>query len=181
MSIDGGLRMFGSKRAAAALVAAAALAGTATSAVSALADQGQRDGDHHPRTDHRVLATSLVPSVPKDPALLGVAPGTVPWVLRSGEASLRRDGRLDVDIRGLVIPAAPFTGTTGPVKTVNASLYCGGSSMPVGTSPQVPISTDGNAKIDATIALPSKCQIPILLIHPNGASGVYIASSGFGA
>jgi hypothetical protein len=85
-----------------------------------------------------------------------------------------------VRIRGLVIPPAPFTGTTGPVKTVSASLYCGGSGAPIGTSASAPISTDGDAQISADFVLPSKCQIPALLIHPNGALGTYIATSGFG-
>lgn len=74
---------------------------------------------------------------------------------------------------------APFTGTTGPVKTVSASLYCGANSTPVGTSNSFPISNDGNARITANLALPAKCQIPALLIHPNGANTVYIATSGF--
>ncbi len=112
--------------------------------------------------------------------LLGAAAGGVPWVLRFGEASLRDSGRLDVSIRGLVIPTAPFTGTTGPVTTVDASLYCAGNSTPVATSASVPISTTGDAHISARFTLPATCQIPALLIHPNGAAGVYIASSGFG-
>ena len=79
-----------------------------------------------------------------------------------------------------MIPTAPFTGTTGPVTTVDASLYCAGNSTPVATSAPVPISTSGDAHISARFTLPATCQIPALLIHPNGAAGVYIASSGFG-
>jgi hypothetical protein len=173
-----------SKRTAVGLLAASAFAGSATTAVSAIGDPGSGHGSHRERGDRgrgdrTVLSTSLAPSVPTDPTLLGAAAGGVPWVLRSGDARLRPDGRLDVRIRGLVIPVAPFTGTTGPVKTVSASLYCGGSSTPVGTSNSFPISTDGNARITATFMLPAKCQIPALLIHPNGGNAVYIATSGF--
>ncbi|MGH2884285.1 MAG: hypothetical protein ACRDPA_16600 [Solirubrobacteraceae bacterium] len=127
-----------------------------------------------------MLSTSLAPSVPTDPTLLGAAAGGVPWVLRSGEARLRSDGRLTVRIRGLLIPSGQFAGTTGPVMTVSASLYCGGTSTPVGTSENVPLASDGDARIDTTLALPTKCQIPALLIHPNGALGAYITTSGFG-
>jgi hypothetical protein len=127
-----------------------------------------------------LLDTSLAPSVPSDPALLDAAAGGVPWVLRFGEVSLRDNGRLDVSIRGLVIPTAPFTGTAGPVTTVEASLYCAGNSTPVATSAPVPISTTGDARIRARLTLPATCQIPALLIHPSGAAGVYIASSEFG-
>ena len=48
-----------------------------------------------------------------------------------------------------------------------------------GTSDSFPISTEGNARITAKFMLPEKCQIPALLIHPNGANAVYIATSGF--
>jgi hypothetical protein len=65
------------------------------------------------------------------------------------------------------------------VTAVSASLYCGGSSTPAGTSNSFPISADGNARITADFMLPTKCEVPALLIHPNGANTVYIATSGF--
>jgi hypothetical protein len=165
-----------SKRTAVAMLTISALAGSATTALSALADRGGNDrGDRN----GTVLSTSLVPSVPTDPMLLGASAGGVPWVLRSGDATLRRGGRLTVRIRGLLIPTGQFAGTTGPVKTVSASLYCAGNSTPVGTSPTVPLSRRGNARIGTKLMLPSKCQVPALLIHPNGGLGVYIATSGF--
>lgn len=173
--------MYISKRTALAMLTVSVLAGSAVTAMSASADHGRgRDrapGEHGNRT---VLSTSLAPSVPTDPTLLGAAAGGVPWVLRSGEARLRSDGRLTVRIRGLLIPSGQFAGTTGPVVTVSASLYCGGSSAAVATSGNVPLASDGDARIDTTLTLPTKCQIPALLIHPNGAQGVYITTSGFG-
>jgi hypothetical protein len=174
--------MYISKRIAVALLTASALAGSATTAASALADHGGRDhgAAHREDRDSTVLFTSLAPSVPTDPALLGVAAGGVPWVLRSGEANLRSDGRLTVRIRGLLIPSGQFAGTTGPVKTVSASLYCGANSNPVETSGTVPLSNDGDARITTTLPLPTKCQIPAVLIHPNGTLGAYITTSGFG-
>ncbi len=168
-----------SKRTAVALLVASALAGSATSAVSALGDQGHQRGEHRGHASRTVLDTSLAPSVPSDPTLLGAAAGGAPWVLRFGEASLRSNGRLDVSIRGLVIPTGPFAGTAGPVTTVEASLYCGENSTPVATSAAVSISIHGNAHISARFTLPTKCLIPALLIHPNGVGNVYIAASGF--
>ncbi len=178
--------MYVSKRTAVALLAASAFAGSATTAVSAIGDPGHGKTDPgHGKTDHRgdgnrtVLKMSLAPSVPTDPTLLGAMAGAVPWVLRSSDARLQSDGRLSVRIRGLVIPTAPFTGTTGPVTTISASLYCGDNTTPVGTSNSFPISTGGNARISAQFTLPAKCQIPALLIHPNGGNAAYIATSGF--
>jgi hypothetical protein len=168
--------MYVSRRTAVTLLAASALGGSAATAVSALGRDGGNgsngDGRHQGR-----LETSLVPSVPADPPLLGATAGAVPWVLRASEAKLRADGRLRVRIRGLLIPGA---GTTGPVKTVTVSLYCAGNSTPVGTSDAVPLSSGGDARVDAMLTMPAKCQIPALLVHPNGALDVYIASSGVG-
>jgi hypothetical protein len=188
--------MYISKRLAVALLTASALAGSAATAVTALADQGgQGRGAAHREGGNSmgeggnsmgeggngmVLFTSLAPSVPTDPTLLGVAAGGVPWVLRSGEAKLHSDGRLTVRIRGLLIPSGQFAGTTGPVKTVSASLYCDANGTPVGTSGTVPLSSDGDARITAALTLPAKCLIPALLVHPNGAAGTYITTSGFG-
>lgn len=173
--------MYISKRTAVAVLTMSVLVGSAMTAMSASADHG--GGRDQARGEHgngAVLSTSLVPSVPTDPTLFGAAAGGVPWVLRSGTAQLRRDGRLTVHIRGLLIPSGQFAGTTGPVITVSASLYCSGNSTPVGTSDSVPLASDGGARIDTTMTLPAKCQIPALLIHPNGALGVYITTSGFG-
>lgn len=172
-----------SKRTAMALLTTAALAGSAASAMSAAADPGGAQhggpGVTHLHAGSTLLDTSLAPSVPTDPVLFGSAAGGAPWVLRLGRADLRSNGRLEVVIRGLVIPVAPFNGTAGPVTTVDAALYCNGSSTPAATSPSVPISTKGDATINAKLMLPSTCLAPAFLIHPNGASNIYIAASGF--
>jgi hypothetical protein len=170
-----------SKRAAVATLATAALAGSSISAVSALADHGGggngNHGRHHGRT---VLGSTLAPSVPADPMIHGVAAGGAPWVLTRGDVRLRADGRLRANIRGLVIPPPTGNGTTGPVTTVKASLYCGAdSTAAVGSTASVPITPAGNARIDGQVALPAKCLAPVVLINPNGSSTVYIAGSGF--
>jgi hypothetical protein len=172
-----------SKRTAVALLATAALAGSGATAVGALGHDGGGGGGRGDHRDHggaTVLKTTLAPSVPSDPALHGAAAGGAPWVLRRGEARLRRDGRLAVRVRGLVIPGAPGNGTPGPVTTVNASLYCGNDTTAVGTTPSVPISRAGDARMAGQFTLPAKCLAPVVLVHPNGNGAAYIAASGFG-
>jgi hypothetical protein len=172
-----------SKRSAVAALTAAALAGSATTAVSA-AGHGRGDGGDRGsggQSAKALLDASLAPSVPSDPVLNGASAGGAPWVLERGEAVLTRDGRLRVRVRGLVIPTAPGNGTPGPVTTVSASLYCGASSTATGTTPSAPISTDGDASMEGQVSVPAKCLAPTVLIHPNGAAGVYIAATGFGA
>lgn len=170
-----------SKRTAVSLLATAALAGSGATAVGALGHDGNgARGNHRDRGGATVLNTTLAPSVPNDPALHEVAAGGAPWVLRRGEARLRRGGRLTVRVRGLVIPVAPGNGTPGPVTTVNASLYCGNDTMAAGTTPSVPISRAGNARMAGQFTLPAKCLAPVVLVHPNGNGAAYIAASGFG-
>ncbi len=168
-----------SRRSTLALLTASAFAGSGASAMSALGDSG--GSDHHRGGDGAiVLTTAMAPSVPTDPAIHGVVAGGAPWVLRSGEARLRGDGRLSVRLRGLVIPVAPGNGTPGPVTTVTASLYCGGDTTAAGTVGPAPISRTGNARISGRLMLPAKCLGAIVLVHPNGIAAAYIAASGFG-
>jgi hypothetical protein len=168
-----------SKGSAVTMLSVAALAGSATTAVSAAGKDGGSQRGHHHRS--RVFETSLAPSLPGDPMLNGATAGGAPWVLRRGEAELSSAGRLQVRVRGLVIPVAPGNGTPGPVTTVSASLYCGGASTATGTTPSVPISRTGDAEITGQLSLPAKCLAPTVLVHPNGLTGVYIAASGFSA
>jgi hypothetical protein len=172
--------MYVSRRVALGLLAASAFAGSAATSVAALGDEGNGHGSQGENGNRTLLRTSLAPSVTTDPNLLKATAGGVPWMLRSGQARLQADGALEVRIRGLLIPTGMFAGTTGPVKTVSASLYCADNSTAVGTSDSFPLSSGGDARIVANFTLPAKCQIPALLIHPNGANGTYIATSGFG-
>jgi hypothetical protein len=179
-----------SRRTAVAALAVAALGGSATTAVSAIGhDRGQdhRRGDHgrrdRNRHDETLLATTLAPSVPTTgggPTLNGIAPGGVPWVLQRGAATLSRHGELRAFVRGLVIPPPAGIGTPGPVTTVFASLYCDGSSTPVGSTPQVPLSMAGDASMSGMVTVPAKCLAPLVLVHPNANGAAYIAASGFG-
>src|SRR3954463_1093474 len=91
---------------ATALVAAASLA----LAVGAF---GHRGHSGHDRGNHgsALIDATLAPSVPTDPTFHGVAPGGAPWVLKRGTTELSRKGRLELELRGLVIPTAPGNGT----------------------------------------------------------------------
>ena len=162
------------------LIVAAFMAATvAVYSAVAIGDRGGDDGDRH---GGKFLSSSLAPSQPSDPALHGVTPGGAPWVLDRGSAELKRRGRLELRVRGLVIPNPPGDGTPGPVMTVSASLYCGAdsSTTPEDTTPAVPISRRGNARIrDRSFAVPATCLAPVLLVHPNGDTARYIAVSGW--
>jgi len=147
---------------------------------------GDRHGDRHggKHRGNAVLDASLAPSQTTDPAFHGVTPGGVPWVLDRGSVELKAKGRLELRVRGLVIPPPSGTGTAGGVTSISASLYCGADSdtTAADTSDTVPLSQDGNARIeDRTFNVPSTCLAPVILVHPNGDMAHYIAVSGWRA
>jgi len=126
-----------------------------------------------------LLRSTLAPSVPGDPPFHGVTPGGAPWILDRGDVSIRDNGKLALEVEGLVIPAL---GTPDGVKTISASLYCGAeaNTAPAATTKQVPLSRSGDAKIRQTLTLPATCFAPIVLVHPNGILARYIAVTGWG-
>jgi hypothetical protein len=167
--------MLKSHRFAAALAVVALAAGAST----AFADHGHNRGHHHHHGDD-VLRSELFGSMPGGPVLFEVNPGGAPWVISDSRAEVRRDGRVEVRVEGLVIPTAPQNGTN-PLSHIAATVVCNGK--PAGTTAAVPFSTDGDARIDARIApLPRPCLAPAVLLNPapNGAvgAGTYIAATG---
>src|SRR5262245_5179681 len=114
-------------------------------------------------TSDDLLRAPVQGSLPTDPQqFFGSNPGGAPWQITSGEAKVQADGTVKVTLVGLVIPGVGV----GPVRTVAASVAC--NNVKAATSAPVPLSSEGNAEIKATLNLPSRCLGPAVLIHPNG-------------
>jgi len=171
------------------LVALATIAAAALVAAVASADDGGRKGDDDQGKNGRgddaakIFSASLVGSQLADPPIHGVIRGGAPWVLDRGRVQLAANGEIKVQLRGLVIPIAHGTfpaNTARPVTTVSASLFCApDASGPAATTDAVPISADGDARIQDTLTLPATCLAPTVLVHPNGGTGAYIALPGW--
>jgi len=105
--------------------------------------------------------------------------GGVPWQIARGEGRLRADGRLEVEVRGLVIVS---TGVN-PVPTFRATVSCltvdeTGSAATVNrTTDPFPATPQGDATIRATVSLPSPCFAPIVFVV-NGGTGAWFAVTG---
>jgi hypothetical protein len=147
--------------------AAVALAIVTLTAGPALADGS---------SGHSVVRASLTGSMPApaSPTIAGVKPGGAPWVNGESEVRVRGDGRIEVDIHGLVIP--PPRGTsTNPIPFVVATLVCAdvvtSSTMPFALSPA------GDGSTSDVISVPRLCDSPAVLIQPAGNRAVYIASA----
>jgi hypothetical protein len=148
--------------------AALALAITAFSAAPAFAESGSGGS---------LLRGQLVGSrpAPMSPVIAGmINPGGAPWVNGPSRIRVRANGRITVNIRGLVIPSPPGTGVN-PVASVVATLVCGG--MVQDSTEPFALSMAGNGHTSDMLSVSGHCDAPTVLIQPAANRTVYIASA----
>lgn len=156
---------------------AAVLVAAAVFVAAAAADHGGDRGHHHGHGHKTLLRQHLIGSILSDGPIHGVVRGGLPWQ-GGGDAKLDRKGRFEARIRGLIIPSL---GNAGPVTTITISLYCSPDSNATAafTTAPVPLSQSGNARVRQHVPVPTRCLTPVLLVHPNGGAGAFIAATGF--
>lgn len=142
-------------------------------------DNDSKDHDNHVKGD--LLRAPLSASIVSDPAIFAVTPGAVAWTLDSGNVRLGANGRLDVEVHGLVVSST----NSNPLPDIAASVYCNG--VVAATTAPVTFSAKGNAQIESTVTLPTSCMVPAVLLHPatgslttNVVLATYIAFDGMG-
>jgi hypothetical protein len=118
----------------------------------------------------KVLDASMagIPASLAGQSFMGVQGGGLPWSLEHGDAKLFRDGRLHVEVEGLVLAAGAAIGTN-PIPTGVAIVSCGGAVA--AQSAPVPFSRAGDAEVDTTVSLPGSCLAPVVFfagVTPNG-------------
>ena len=105
------------------------------------------------------------------------------WKLGSGEAKLEADGKLKVEVKGLVLNDASTgesNGTPDGVTHVVATVICGGAIAAM--AERIPLSNPkGDAKIEAKLAIPAQCDKPVILLREvwEGNVGGWLAGTGF--
>lgn len=146
---------------------------------------GSGAGDGRKVLDAKVLAPVSEPFTGSANAIRGVPGGGFPWEVDSASADLRADGRLHVEVEGLVLarraPVPANLQGTNPITQFKAIVSCmsvsgGVASVANVSSPLVPASSTGDAEIDAAIDLPSPCFAPIVFVTAPG--GAWFAVSG---
>jgi hypothetical protein len=164
-----------SNRTRLAAAAALTLAFTAGSGVPAFAD------GHHGGT--LIKAEMLLGITKADTGKVndrGIKGGGLPWVISEGEITVRADGRVEMEVEGLVIdPAVPNPAVAGknpsPVfKVIVSCLDADGNATNVST-PTTPATTTGNAELEAMISLPSVCMSPKAFV--TNAGGAWFAQT----
>ncbi|NMM32671.1 MAG: hypothetical protein HHJ13_01465, partial [Phycicoccus sp.] len=107
---------------------------------------------------------------PASPAIAGVNPGVAAWVNGPSHVRVREDGRITVEIRGLIIPALG----NNPIASVVATLVC--DNMVTDFTEPFALSAAGDGSTSDVISVPRYCNDPVVLIQPASRS-VYIASA----
>lgn len=98
----------------------------------------------------------------------GISPGGQPWVIARLEADVKRDGRISVDGRGLLLAGGDNIGRNGG-QSVRARLFCDGVAHDSGL---VPLEANGDFRIEDVLTPmpPDPCNGPVLLIVSGGGS-----------
>lgn len=100
------------------------------------------------------------------------AAGGLPWTISGAHATLHADGRLELEVHGLVLaddPAVPpALRLTNPIKLFRAVVSCVTATGDTTTSqsPALAASSDGDARFEGFVepALPHPCFAPILFV-----------------
>jgi hypothetical protein len=106
----------------------------------------------------------------------GVNGGGLPWVLDEADVELDRDGKLDVEVEGLIIPdmgnnPAPFFKVIVSCLSVDADgiLVTANVMTTNGDEVMEGDPLNGDARIQADVVLPTPCIAPIVFVtSPNG-------------
>ena len=155
-----------------------AAASAAAALLSGLALIGQAAG-----ADNALLKAPLM-ACPSDKTVIGGvnACGKI-WKIGSGEVALNADGKLTVDIRGLVLndpSVGKYDGSPDGVDAVAVAVVCSGKSGTVAaqTEPGA-LSQNGDVRIDTTVSVPKSCADPIVLIRERyeGKIGGWLAAT----
>lgn len=135
--------------------------------------------------DAKVLGPVSEPYTGSTNAIRGLSGGGLPWEIGDANADLRADGRLHVDVEGLVLarraPVPDALQGTNPIMQFKAIVSCltttsGAAATTNVSTPLVPATPAGDAEIDTSIDLPSPCFAPIVFVTTPG--GAWLAVSG---
>ncbi|MBI1397300.1 MAG: hypothetical protein GC151_15115 [Betaproteobacteria bacterium] len=107
------------------------------------------------------------------------------WKLKSGKAELKADGRLEVEVRGLVLDdptTGAFNGTPDGVDGVAAAVICSTTTgaRVVAQTEVATLGKSGDAKVRAKVSLPDGCIAPVVVLRERyeGNIGGWLAATG---
>src|SRR5262245_23785219 len=90
----------------------------------------------------------------------GIAGGGQPWSTLGGDASVNlSNGRVEFEVRGLVLAGGDTIGTPGAINQVKGTLVCVNGSTPVAIdTPLVTLNAKGDAEFSGSVGpIPTTC------------------------
>jgi hypothetical protein len=119
----------------------------------------------------KLFDSSMAPLATPGQVIDGVTGAGAPWSIDEGRATLFANGRLHVEVQGLIVTALG----RNPAATGKAVVSCNG--VIAATTDAVPFSSAGDAEVDAIVSLPSPCFGPSVFF--TSAGGSWFAVTGF--
>jgi hypothetical protein len=159
---------------------ALSLAGVAAPATTT---DSQAVGNGNAILEFKTMFAVSGPYVGPTNPIRGLPGGNARWTIVDGRGSLKADGKLEVKVRGLILPDPPFNGINSLADfraVVNCqSIDANGNPTIVNVSTGLfPATITGDCDISETIPLPQPCVAPIIFImHP--AAGRWFATTGY--
>ncbi len=136
--------------------------------------------------DFHTAFANRAPFIGAAGTITGVTAAPLPWMVRSEVGDLDSDGRVDIDVDGLVLANDPSVPANlrgvNPVPAFAAVVTCrtsvnGAVTAVRVTSSNFPATSTGNAQIHAALTLPHPCVTPhVFVTSPNG--GVWFTVTG---
>jgi hypothetical protein len=128
------------------------------------------------------MAAVVAPFTGDTNPIRGINGGGVPWSIESGTGFLRADGRLHIEVEGLIIPARgnnPVSAFRGVVNCLTPDSPMNGVNL---VTDPFPATMTGDSTIDATVDLPETCVAPIVFVTNGTGSppGAWFATTGAG-
>ena len=167
-----------------ALLGALALASVLALATTAIArEDDHRDKDRQGRTilEFDTMTPVVHPFLNGEGhPIRGINGGGVPWAIQRGEGELSANGRLEVEVRGLVIASTGVNPVAQFIAAVNCLTTTSPDTGETRLTAPVNVGPAGNARFEATLPLPRPCIAPIVFVGtPAGNSLRWFATTGF--
>ena len=113
-----------------------------------------------PAAAQNVKWRTMVGIIQAGNVVAGIAGGGQPWSALGGDASVNlSNGRVDFEVRGLVLAGGDTVGTPGAINQVKGTLVCVNGTTPVTIdTPLVTLSARGDAEFSGSVGpIPTSC------------------------
>jgi len=126
--------------------------------------------------EFETMAPVTGPFVGSANPIRGVNGGGLPWQIAEARGELSSNGKIEVEVRGLVLlngpPVPPALRGKNPAAAFRAIVSCltvvNGSPATTNVATDAfPATMTGDSKIEATVSLPRPCFAPIIFVGPS--------------